>query len=84
MVDDLNSTRAKPLTFFDAMSLTWLAFSLAWRILGASVAGWWSGGAIGSIRAMPRQKGSADIDSERLEVTFQTITVTVTVTPRVT
>lgn len=79
-----NWTPAKSLTFSDAMSLTWLVFWLAWRVASGSLMAWFSGGATVNFQAIPPQRDSADTVSERLTVTLETGTITVTVTPKVT
>jgi len=82
-MDDTSSMPEKPLTFSDAMTLIWSAYSLAWKASVACLAGWWSGGATGSIQAIPLPSDSADTargSQLTLQFTGMTVTVSVTVT----
>lgn len=80
MADDTKSTVAKPLTFSDAMSLIWSAYWLASKVSAGCLLGWLSGGATGSIQAMPLPNGNGDTENEKLVLVLGKRTITVTVT----
>ncbi|PSM18236.1 hypothetical protein C7T96_10220 [Nitratireductor sp. StC3] len=80
MVENSTSTPPRRLTFFDATMLGFLLFKMSWKVLAASLVGWWQNGATVSLRVTEQQSASAVIASESLKVTFPGRVVTITVT----
>lgn len=77
MVEDTNLTLAKRLTFSDAMRMSWLPLSSAFRIAVAFWAAWLFGGQTVSSTAIVQKNASGDIESvKRLEIVYQNLTVT--------
>lgn len=80
MVDDTSVMPERPLTFSDAMRMTWLSFWLAWRLAVALLVGWLLGGATVSSQATARRNGNGAIVSDVLRGVFNQGETEITVT----